>query len=385
MPTNTDAFYHKTIDFHFWKQNLQFRTSQQLFSSHDIDVGTKFLLRTIVEADYFMFDRILDVGCGYGPLGLTLKSLHSDSLVQMFDKDALAVEYSKQNAELNGFNLIISNIPDHAGEAVITYLLQEARNYLAPGGIAAVVVVTPLEELVIKILAATPGAQVLLKRPQARHTVFHYKFNDLTTPPFPTQNALERGIYRRDDMTFSLGQLEYKVQTAKGLPEFDTLSYGSLMLTDALGEAGSKEIYHAAVINPGQGHIAVAVWKYFNPKSITLIDRDLLALRYSQRNLALNGCPPESVSFLHQVKPAINPAAKIDLFCGILREEEGREASFQTLDGMTESLAPKGTILLSSGSTAITRLVDYVESKNLLRIKTRGRRRGYSLLALEKI
>jgi 16S rRNA (guanine1207-N2)-methyltransferase len=404
MPTNTDVYFHKTIDLHFWKQNIQFRTSQQLFSSHDIDAGSKFLLRTIVEADYFKFDRILDVGCGYGPLGLTLKSLHPDSLVQMFDKDALAMEYTKQNTELNGlngveiygslgydavmrndFDLIISNIPDHAGEAVITYLLREARYYLVTGGIVAVVVVTPLEELVTKILAATPGAQVFLTRQQARHTVFHYRFSDAATPPPPSQSALERGVYRRSYMTFDLGNLEYKVETAGGLPEFDTLSYSTMMLVDALKETGGKDINHAAVINPGQGHVAVTVWQYLKPKYITLVDRDLLALRYSQRNLALNGYKPESVSLLHQVDAAMNPTAKIDLFTGVLREEEGREASFQTLDGMTRALSPKGIIIVSSGSTAITRLVDYVESKGLLRIKVRGRRRGYSLLALEKI
>src|SRR4030042_5152266 len=104
MQIHTDVYYHKPITFRFWKQELQFRMSRQLFSSHAIDTGTRFLLRTIVEADYPPFQRILDVGCGYGPLGLTLKSLHPDSLVQMFDKDALAVAYTKQNTELNGLN-----------------------------------------------------------------------------------------------------------------------------------------------------------------------------------------------------------------------------------------------------------------------------------------
>ena len=99
-----DVYFHKTVTFRAWKHSLQFRTSQELFSSHDIDTGTKFLLRTIVEADYGNFQRILDVGCGYGPLGLTLKSLHPDSIVHLFDRDALAVEYSRQNAELNGLD-----------------------------------------------------------------------------------------------------------------------------------------------------------------------------------------------------------------------------------------------------------------------------------------
>src|SRR4030043_141967 len=143
---DTDVYYHKTIAFRAWKQSLQFRPSRQLFSSHDIDTGTKFLLRSIVEAGYPPFQRILDVGCGYGPLGLTLKSLHPDSTEHLADRDALAIEYSRQNADLNGltgaeiygslgyddvtrndFDLIVSNIPGKAGEPVIACLLREAQ------------------------------------------------------------------------------------------------------------------------------------------------------------------------------------------------------------------------------------------------------------------
>ena len=138
-----DAYYKKTVVFNAWKQSLKFRVSQELFSSHDVDAGTKLLLRTIVDADYPKPRSILDLGCGYGPLGLTLKSLYRDASVHLVDKDALAVDYSRQNAELNGldgmniyaslgyddinhtdFDLIVSNIPGKAGEPVIAYLTQ---------------------------------------------------------------------------------------------------------------------------------------------------------------------------------------------------------------------------------------------------------------------
>ncbi|MGD0780375.1 MAG: methyltransferase [Dehalococcoidales bacterium] len=404
MPINTDVYFHKTVAFRFWKQSLQFRLSQQLFSSHNIDTGTKFLLRTIVEAGHPPFKRILDVGCGYGPLGLTLKCLYRDSLLHLLDRDALAVEYTRQNAELNGltdvaiygslgyddvnrndFNLIVANIPDHAGETVITYLIQEARYYLAPGGTVAILVVAPLENMVDKIMLDISDAEVILKRNQSRHVVFHYKFSDVITLPRLAQNSLERGVYHRNDITMHLGKLEYKMQTANGLPEFDSLSYSSEMLINALGEAGDGEINHAAVLNPGQGHVAVALWKILKPKSITLVNRDLLALRYSQRNLILNGCRPESISILHQVGLDPNFQGKIDLFIGSLRGEEGKKASLLTLDQMTANLSDKGIIILSSGSTAITRLADYIESQGLLHIKKRERRRGYSLLVMDKI
>jgi len=404
MQQNTDAYYHKTIDFRFWKQGLQFRTSQQLFSAHAIDAGTKFLLRTIVEAAYPPPRRILDIGCGYGPLGLTLKSLHPASVVHLFDRDALAVEYTRQNVALNelndveiygglgyddvrrnDFDLIVCNIPDHAGDKVITYLLQEARYYLAPGGIVAIVVVTPLENLVEKILSETPNARIILKRDQSHHIVFHYKFTDAKTPPPPTQNSLERGIYHRDDITMNFDKLEYEMQTANGLPEFDSLSYGSEMLINSLDKVEGKEINHAAVLNPGQGHVAVALWKTMKPESITLIDRDLLALHYTQRNLILNGCSLNNISLLHQVSLGFSPDEKIDLFIGSLREDENKDAHSLVLDQMSARLSGKGIILLVSNSTAITRLADYISSKGLLRIKARERRRGFSLLVIEHI
>ncbi|MDD5338824.1 MAG: methyltransferase [Dehalococcoidales bacterium] len=410
MPQNTDAYYHKTIAFNFWKRSLRFHTSQQLFSAYDIDAGTRFLLRTIMEAAYPPPQRILDAGCGYGPLGLTLKSLRPDALVHLFDRDALAVDYAKQNTalnELNGvlahrslgvgvevygslgyddvprndFDVIVCNVPDHAGEAVITYLLQDARHYLAPGGIVAIVVVTPLEALVDKILAETPGAAVTLKRSQSRHVVYHYRFTTAISPP--SQSSLERAIYHRKDVAMRFEKLDYQMQTANTLPEFDSLNYGTELLLHALGEVGSKDFKNAAVLNPGQGHAAVALWKILKPGAVTLVDRDLLALRYAQRNLILNGCSLNNISLLHQA--GISLEGQFDLFIGSLREGESREVHFHALDHITEHLAPKGVIILASASTPITRLADYLETKKILRVKSRERRRGYSLLVIAHI
>ena len=220
-----DIYYKKTINFKAWKHSFQFKTAQELFSSHDIDIGTRQLLRTIVEAGYAGLSKILDLGCGYGPLGLTLKALYPDSLVHLVDKDALALEYSRQNADLNhlggteiyaslgyddlkgrDFDLIVSNIPGKAGEPVIAYLLREAVQFLSARGIVAVVVVNPLESVVGKILSETPGVEVILKRDWADHTVFHYRFSGpQVVSEFPP-SAVERGIYNRHALDFPLRQ-----------------------------------------------------------------------------------------------------------------------------------------------------------------------------------
>lgn len=396
---DNDAYYHKTVTYRAWKRELKFQTSQELFSAHDIDTGTKFLLRTIVEAGYPPSEAILDMGCGYGPLGLTLKSLYPESAVHMTDRDALAVDYARRNAALNNldleaygslgyddvthhdFNLIVSNIPGKAGEQVIAYILREAQFYLKPEGRAAVVVVSPLEDFVKKVLDETPDVEILLKRARSGHTVFHYRFNQ--SIPEPEESAIERGIYHREDITIRFDGLQYNMRTAYGLPEFDSLSYDTEILLKALTGYKNKEISGALVLNPGQGHMPVVLWQYFHPQNISLSDRDLLALRYSELNLEKNGCPAENINLFHRVGPDAGQE-KLDLIAGVLREEPV-EAIKKIIDKAADLLAGKGMLVLSGSSTAITRLATYVESKAVFNIKGRERRRGYSALALEKL
>jgi 16S rRNA (guanine1207-N2)-methyltransferase len=394
-----DVYFHKTVTFRARKQTLRFRTSQELFSSHDIDTGTRFLLRSIIEIEHKP-EKVLDLGCGYGPIGITLKKIYADSTVHMVDRDALAVTYSLQNAELNAlqgaeiygslgyddvsrsdFDLIVANIPGKAGEAVIAYLLQEARYYLAPGGMVAIVIVAALEPTATKVLQETPGCEIILRQDRSGHAIFHYRFNSSLTRPGRT--AFERGVYHRQSLAMRRQNLAYQMQTAYGLPEFDSLSYASEMLVASLTEPGGRDIQRGVVFNPGQGHIAVALGKLIQPSYIDLVDRDLLALRYSRLNLVANGCPEENIQVFHQVGAGLENGG-VDLFIGTLREE-GKEANKLILKQAAAALSPGGTLLVSGSSTDITRLVDFAESDARLRIKKRARRHGFSLLALERI
>jgi 16S rRNA (guanine1207-N2)-methyltransferase len=397
-----DVYFHKIVTLHAGKQHLELRTSQELFSSHDIDTGSRALLHSVIEAGYEP-QSILDLGCGYGPLGLALKMIYPQSAVQMVDRDALAIEYSRQNADINGlkdveiygslgyddvkrddFDLIVANIPGKAGDAVIAYLLREARYRLMPEGIAAIVVVAALESTVVKILEGTAGCEIVVRRKRSRHVIFHYRFIGEPGLKKPKNDALERGVYHREYIEIHQKNLEYALETAYGLPEYDNLSYGSEMLMEALNRVQGREIQHAAVFNPDQGHIAVAVWKIICPQNLEMFNRDLLALRYSQLNLIKNGCPPEKVSMRHQVGLKRKDDKKCDFIAGVLRDK-GKEVNILTLKQVMEGLSPGGTIIMVAGSTTITRLVDFIEEENKMHIKARERRRGYSLLVLEKV
>ena len=138
---------------------------------------------------------------------------------------------------------------------------------LKPGGIAAIVIVTPLEEMAAKILAETPGAEVILKRARPGHTVFHYRFTGDKPTAKPELTAFERGIYRRKQVLMRYDKLEYPMETAYGLPEFDSLSYDTEILLKALKGFNKKEIRRALVLNPGQGHVPAVLWQYFHPQA----------------------------------------------------------------------------------------------------------------------
>src|SRR5216684_2970136 len=95
-----DPYFKKIVQYKYRDNNLEFRVSQSLFSSYAIDTGTQRLLRTLASEKFDAYSKVLDLGCGYGPIGIALKSAYKPSIVHMVDRDALAIEYSRQNAEL---------------------------------------------------------------------------------------------------------------------------------------------------------------------------------------------------------------------------------------------------------------------------------------------
>lgn len=396
----SDSYFKKIVTHNQSTPPLKFRTAQDLFSSHQVDVGSARLLRSLDETA-LPSDAVLDVGCGYGPLGLTLKAEQPTRRVHLVDRDALALAYTRQNAALNGlagvevygslgydavtrrdFDLVISNIPGKAGEPVIESLLVDARHYLRPGGWVAVVVVAPLAPLVDTVLAAAE-AEIRYREVRSGHAIYHYSFAAAEPSP-PSATGLERGLYHRDTVEVSEADLAMTLETARGLPEFDSLSYETRVLFKMLDTVDVPREARVMGINPGQGYVPVALWQRWSPAHITLADRDLLSLHYAARNLASNGCPPERVTQVHCAGVALDAPLAADLIAGVLRESEGEAAIAQTVRQAAAHLAPGGQILLAGSSTAITRIVKGVQADKLLTVKKRKRvKGGKSALLLE--
>lgn len=141
---------------------MTFDTTWGIFSPRAIDDGSIMLLKYL---DVAPSDNCLDLGCGYGVLGLTMAKMAPQGTTLMVDKDYVAVDYANKNAKKNqtpnasarlsngfsdvpekNFNVIVSNIPAKVGNELLYIFLHDAYQRLQPGGRFYVVTITGLRD-----------------------------------------------------------------------------------------------------------------------------------------------------------------------------------------------------------------------------------------------
>lgn len=130
--------------------SLRFISDAGVFSKSGIDYGS----RVLIDAMEFAPDAsVLDVGCGYGPIGLTAARLAPQGHVTMIDINSRAVELARENARHNGitnvtilesdlfaavkdqaFDVVLTNPPIRAGKETVHTIFAEAWNHLRQGG-----------------------------------------------------------------------------------------------------------------------------------------------------------------------------------------------------------------------------------------------------------
>jgi len=167
-------------------QRLRFASRFGLFSPRAVDEGTRLLLDQI---DVRPEDDCLDLGCGYGAIGLTLARLAPRGRAVLVDRDVVAVEYARRNVEANGvgnaevvlgdgfwglegrqFDLVASNLPAKAGNEALYLLLADARASLRPGGRCAVVTLSGMRRFIERALEELFGNYEKVKQGRM-HTV----------------------------------------------------------------------------------------------------------------------------------------------------------------------------------------------------------------------
>jgi 16S rRNA G1207 methylase RsmC len=181
-------------------KNLTFNTTWGLFCPEEVDVGTKLLLKAISESEELtkklesgdtgvsskthLTGNVLDIGCGYGPIGIAISKAFPSTSVDLIDKDFVAVDYSKKNASLNNaknvqaylsngfshisadkkYSLIVSNLPAKVSKEFFWILFAEAFDHLETGGYFAVVVIKQLEIMMRKNFNTLFGNSEVLDR-----------------------------------------------------------------------------------------------------------------------------------------------------------------------------------------------------------------------------
>ncbi len=152
-----------------------------LFSPESVDEGSRLLLRYM---DVGRSDDILDLGCGYGVLGLTLAKRAPEGRTLLVDKDFVAVEYARRNiarnhlnnaeAQLsNGlqhidthqfFDHVVCNLPAKASKEQHYLFLVDAYAHLKPGGRMTLVTINGLREFMARTLHEVFGNHEKLKQ-----------------------------------------------------------------------------------------------------------------------------------------------------------------------------------------------------------------------------
>ena len=135
--------------FSFRGRQLTFTTDAGVFSRGELDFGTRLLLDALPQE---LQGDILDLGCGWGPIGISVQALWPGTRVVMADVNLRALTWSRENARRNGvqvtcvesngfaalegqmFDAVITNPPIRAGKQVIYQMFSDAYGHLKPGG-----------------------------------------------------------------------------------------------------------------------------------------------------------------------------------------------------------------------------------------------------------
>jgi 16S rRNA (guanine1207-N2)-methyltransferase len=140
----------KLIKAYFPFQEFDFWTDFGVFSKETIDYGSRLLIETA--RHHLPEGRMLDVGCGYGPIGIVLASLRPTQRMDMVDINDRAIALAAKNAQINHcenvsvfysdrfeqvedrYAMILTNPPVRAGKHIVHAIIEEAKNYLMEDG-----------------------------------------------------------------------------------------------------------------------------------------------------------------------------------------------------------------------------------------------------------
>ncbi|AXI07584.1 16S rRNA methyltransferase [Oceanobacillus zhaokaii] len=133
----------KTWKYKLREKEYKFTSDIGVFSKKEVDFGSRLLIEQFVEP--VIAGDLLDLGCGYGPIGISLADSYQGRNVVMVDVNERALALAKQNASANdvenieviqsdrlsnlvnrSFAGIITNPPIRAGKQVVHSMFEES-------------------------------------------------------------------------------------------------------------------------------------------------------------------------------------------------------------------------------------------------------------------
>lgn len=141
-------------------QKFYFLTDSDTFSRQRLDFGSRLLLETALDqVDFAPKERVLDLGCGWGPVGIVLKAFHPELRLCFSDVNERALDLARENYKANikrqqaefvlsdgldnwtgSFDKIFLNPPIRAGKQLVFRLFAEAFQALHPAGELVIVI-----------------------------------------------------------------------------------------------------------------------------------------------------------------------------------------------------------------------------------------------------
>jgi 16S rRNA (guanine1207-N2)-methyltransferase len=146
----------RNIGYEYQNNVFSFTSDNGVFSKSEIDYGSQLLVETILKNTNKVNLNILDVGCGYGFIGIVLAKL-LDANLTMVDVNNRAIHLAQMNIKNNkvnanafysdayesvtgNYDLIVTNPPIRAGKEVVYKILQGAADHLKDDGMLWMVI-----------------------------------------------------------------------------------------------------------------------------------------------------------------------------------------------------------------------------------------------------
>jgi hypothetical protein len=426
-----EAYGTKTVRFRFRGLDFEFVLSQGLFSSADIDTGSRLLLKTLSQKwdDDTRQGRplpttVLDAGSGVGVLGIcAAKALGARPGLQVRaqDRDELARAFTEHNGERNGldgavfsahteallegpappWDLILSNLPAKAGEPVLLDFVPRSAGLLGDGGVVMVVVVNTLAGLIRRRIVEL-ALPLLRDEAGKEHTVLCYGAKPgLPLAPAGAGNNKDddflgrQPAYFRGAGDYIMEDTGYHIDAIHGAPGFDRSGdpvAAMARLAVHLGEPLTARCVPGPFLvhEPAQGHFPAWLLKYLEkstasvPERIVLSGRNILALeaaRHNTRGVAATVAP--AVDLLFGAEALLAAAGglygAVFLFPDLVPQTSRINACWE---GLAALLASGGIALVALPSSAAERF-DRAKTRSFVRLGGH-KRHGFRALAFKK-